>query len=186
MHFRLPRVIFLHGNTAVGVCIKHKQKGYLHTTCEKCGEQLAQTRLLYPIEEKNYHADQYIRNEWNLLTCALKDAAIITIFGYGAPSSDQSALELMQNSWRNKQTELTEVIDIRRSSELRNIWTHFHFAPQRFDIYKKFFKSWMACHPRRSVEAYTDQTIFAEFISNNPIVKQQTLEDVWEWFRELQ
>ena len=50
----LPRIVFLHGNVAIGVCLEDKVKGDMGEKCPKCGKYFQQTGLLYPIRDKNY------------------------------------------------------------------------------------------------------------------------------------
>ena len=64
---RLPRLAFLHGNVAVGVCRKHRPWGCLGDACQKCGKPLKPSRLLYPVRHKDYSADPFIRGEWDAL-----------------------------------------------------------------------------------------------------------------------
>ena len=47
--FKLPRLLFLHGNVGVGYCEKDKVAGVNGNRCSKCGCVLAPTKLLYPI-----------------------------------------------------------------------------------------------------------------------------------------
>ena len=59
----LPQLIFLHGSVAVGLrknCMRYKplQNG----TCSKCGEHLAMSKLLYPVKDKDYQSDIFIRH----------------------------------------------------------------------------------------------------------------------------
>ena len=86
--FKLPRLLFLHGNVGVGYCEKDKVAGINGNRCSKCGRILEPTKLLYPISEKNYHIDGFISLQWKELTQHLKSAFMISIFGYGAPQSD--------------------------------------------------------------------------------------------------
>lgn len=94
---KLPQIAFLHGNVEVGVCITDRVKGFRGDRCQKCGQQLQPTGLLYPIRNKNYESDLFIANEWSLLKDFLKRAYMLTIFGYGAPSTDAAAVHLMSD-----------------------------------------------------------------------------------------
>ena len=58
-------------------------------------------KLLFPVENKNYTDGDIIENEWNEAELALSRAAGITIFGYGAPSSDAKAYELIKRYANN-------------------------------------------------------------------------------------
>lgn len=97
--FKLPRVLFLHGNVEVGYCADGHMMGNNGSSCSKCGNKLTPTKLLYPIGEKNYHLNEFISRQWVTLADVLKHAFMVTIFGYGAPTSDASAVDLLKNAW---------------------------------------------------------------------------------------
>jgi hypothetical protein len=58
-----PNVLFLHGNVREGYCIEHKKKGRITSQCPICGIPFSKSKLLYPIENKNYTDNQYIGME---------------------------------------------------------------------------------------------------------------------------
>jgi hypothetical protein len=45
------------------------------------------TKLLYPIGQKNYDSDLFIRGEWEILRKAISEAYMMQIFGYSAPAN---------------------------------------------------------------------------------------------------
>lgn len=49
-----------------------------------------------------------------------------------------------------------------------------------------FFDSWMAKHPRRTREAYHNQYKDTKFIHDNPIPRNLSFEELWDWFGLLQ
>lgn len=54
----LPNVVFLHGNVAVGVCYNCGITGYKYNKfCHKCHKAFEESKLLYPVENKNYSKD---------------------------------------------------------------------------------------------------------------------------------
>jgi hypothetical protein len=95
---KLPRLLFLHGNVGVGFCEKDKVAGKNGERCSMCGCILPPTQLLYPIAKKNYHSSGFISSQWKELNQYLQDAFMITIFGYSAPQSDVSAIDLMKSA----------------------------------------------------------------------------------------
>ena len=95
----MPRVIFLHGSVAVGYCKEHRRKGPRTSACPICGKPFTPTRLLYPVGQKDYTSDPFIKAEWDGLRSALRNAFSITVFGYGAPRSDTEAVGLMKEAW---------------------------------------------------------------------------------------
>lgn len=185
--FKLPRLLFLHGNVGVGYCEKDKVAGLNGNKCSKCRRILVPSRLLYPIAEKNYHLDGFISSQWNELEQHLKNAFMITIFGYGAPQSDVSAIDLMKSAWgdvNKREMEQTEIIDIRSEEDLYKTWEPF-IHTHHYDTHSSFYNSWIANHPRRTGEAHINQYYDAQFIENNPIPKDFHFPELWSWFEKL-
>lgn len=56
------------------------------------------TKLLYPIGDKNYNNNPFIKEQWNVLIQKINQAYALTIFGYGAPKSDVAAINLMKKA----------------------------------------------------------------------------------------
>ena len=130
--FKLPRLLFLHGNVGVGYCEIDRASGINGNKCSKCGRVFTPTKLLYPVAEKNYHLNGFISSQWEELELYLKSAFMITIFGYGAPQSDVSAIDLMKSAWGNvnqREMEQTEIIDRRSEDDLCNTWEPFIHTP---------------------------------------------------------
>lgn len=186
--FKLPKLLFLHGNVAVGFCKEHSFSGLAGYACKHCREALEPTRLLYPISEKNYTKDPFIDLQWKQLHNALENAFMITVFGYGAPKSDISAIALMKKAWgdvNTREMEQTEIIDIREEEELEEVWEPFIHTHHR-EFHKDFYNSFIANHPRRTGEAYYNQYYLAKFIENNPIPVNLPFNELWEWYKKLQ
>lgn len=111
----LPHILCLHGNVAMGYCYEHREYGMTNARCPICHKLLPPTKLLFPVKEKNYSENEYIRNCWDAVENTLESSYAITIFGYSAPSSDQEAISLMKKAWgdiNNRQLEEVSVIDI--------------------------------------------------------------------------
>ena len=160
-----PRVLFLHGSVALGICDKHKplMLGSIGGFCRKCKRELRPQKLLYPITKKNYSNDPVIRLQWEALRDYLNDAFVLTIFGKAVPTSDQDAIELLKSAWGkplSRPYEQTEFIDVKSEEELERIWAPFIHTHHR-DIYQgddRFYQSWLCRHPRRTCEAVWAQT----------------------------
>lgn len=185
--FKLPRLLFLHGNVGVGYCEKDKTAGLISNRCSNCNCVFAPTKLLYPIAKKDYHLDSFINLQWKELEQQLHDAFMITIFGYGAPQSDVSAMDLMKFAWGDliqRDLEQTEIIDIRSEDDLFSTWEPF-IHTHHFETHCDFYDSWISNHPRRTGEAYINQYLKTKFIYDNPIPKEFGFDELWGWYDQL-
>ena len=118
---------------------------------------------------------------------SLKSAFMITVFGYSAPTSDASAVDILKGAWRpniEKNMEQIEIIDIRESDDLRESWDPF-IHTHHYDVHADFYKSWIARHPRRTGEAYWNQYYEAKFVSANMIPRDLDFPDIFDWYRLL-
>jgi hypothetical protein len=186
-NFELPNLLFLHGNVEVGYCENDNISGIKKFPCKKCSKMLEPTSLLYPITNKNYTSNKFLSSQWSTLQNNIRYAFMITFFGYGAPKTDVRAIELMKLAWGNlekRKMEQIEIIDIKSEEELHETWKPFIFS-HHYDIHSSFYNSWIANHPRRTVEAYYNQFWMAEFIDNNPIPQNLSFQELWEWFEPL-
>ncbi len=185
--FELPNLLFLHGNVEVGYCENDNISGIKKFPCNKCSKILEPTTLLYPITNKNYASNGFLSSQWNSLQYKIRSAFMITFFGYSAPRTDVRAIDLMKLAWgdlEQRKMEQIEIIDIKSDDDLHETWKPFIFS-HHFEIHSNFYDSWIANHPRRTVEAYYDQYWMAKFIDNNPIPKDFSFQELWDWFEPL-
>lgn len=183
----LPAPLFLHGNVAHGYCDQDRFQGPRGQLCPRCLEPLKPDQLLFPIATKNYSSDPAIRKAWEVTREALKNALVVTVFGYSAPASDKDAVAIMSEAWgkpAKRQFELFEMIDIRPREEIRASWEAFIFSGH-YRVSATFAESFLAIHPRRSIEAFLSQYIHANFLDGNRIVEAKTLNELHDWFRPL-
>lgn len=182
----LPTVLFLHGNVKIGFCKKDGIVGFVNNRCPKCMDFLKPTKLLYPITEKNYDEDEFISNQWKLLYNWINQAFMITFFGYSAPVSDKKAIKLMKDAWgviKQRNMEQTEIIDIKSESILKSTWNPFIYS-HHYEIHKNFYGSWIANHPRRTGEAYLNQYMMGNFITDNPIPQDSDFKNLYNWLKK--
>lgn len=185
-----PRLIFLHGNVRAGYCDVDKTAGLVGGHCSKCGRLFQLSKLLYPVENKNYQDDAFIKAQWRELQFYLQKCFMFTIFGYSAPTTDKEAVGLLKAGWgdvNNREMEQTEVISKVGSDHetLAETWSPFMHT-HHYDIIDSFYDSFIANHPRRSIEAYWNQNWEAKFIDNNPIPPSfGSFEEVMTWFAPL-
>jgi hypothetical protein len=183
----LPKLFFLHGCAVVGYCEKDKEQGLIGHSCKKCGQLYKPTRLLYPVEQKDYTSDPYISSQWVSIRAVLGSAFLLTLFGYGAPKSDMAAVELMSKAWgapEDRPMEEIEIIDIKSDQELAGRWARF-IHTHHYSVCSDYFTSILANYPRRSVEAYWQSLVEARFPEENPVPKCESLDELGEWFEPL-
>ena len=190
-----PQLYFLHGNVSQGYCNCESPGtvGMIHpkSTCSRCGNPYTLSKLLFPVENKDYDSHSLIKNEWDSLDQHLQNCFVLTIFGYGAPSTDKVALERMKKACTGSKTfNMNQVEIINRpgcdKEKLLESWRpiiHTH----HYDVYDSFYKSSIARHPRRSIEAYWAQNYDAKFVKGNPLPKSgfSSFEAMKSWYKPL-
>lgn len=183
----LPTPLFLHGNVLHGYCDRDRYQGLSGEFCPRCHEPFRPDRLLFPVTKKDYSSDPAIGKAWEVAREALKNALMVTIFGYSAPASDQDALSIMSEAWgkpAKRQFELFEMIDIKPRDEVRASWEGFVFSGQ-YRVQASFSDSFLATHPRRSIEAFLNQYINGNFLEGNRVIEAKTLDELHNWFQPL-
>lgn len=186
---KLPHVVYLHGNVAVGYCSADNTKGWIKSKCSKCGKNFTPPRLLYPVKHKDYSQELFIKDEWETLRHALSSAYILTIFGYGAPKSDVEAINLMKGAWGDKykrDIEQISFIDKKGKQELRDKWKDF-IHTHHYDVTNDFYNSPLSLFPRRTCEAEWNYNMPEKlaFYPHNPIPRDIGFKELWEWYSPL-
>ena len=176
---KLPRILFLHGNVALRLCMMDKNIYPAHyEVCPICKDKLVPSRLLYPIKHKNYNNDPFIRDQWRILLEYLKVAYIVTIFGYSAPKTDVEAIQLFKNAWGDNQKRLfeqIEIIDIKSHDSLVKKWEDFIYV-DHVQTVTSFGESILARSPRRTTEDLYLEHIKGEWFDYD---NQLTLDMDW-------
>jgi hypothetical protein len=184
---QLPAIHFLHGNVAIGVCVKHRQSGYLGNICSECKEELAPSKLLFPISRKLYHLDPFIQSEWESLGSYLDNAFILTLFGYSAPSTDVEAKAMMKKAWgKNERNELNEIqlIDIKSQDVIESTWSEFTYK-EHYGVYDNVRDTLSFRYARRSCNAWGDAIMQCDPWSENPFPHFTKLQDLQAWIEPL-
>lgn len=185
-----PQLFFLHGNVTVGFCEKDATSGLAGRPCSRCKQPFVPSKLLYPVENKDYQSDSFIKREWEAARHYLKGCFMFTVFGYSAPTTDKDAIELLKDGWgdnHDREMEQTEIINRPGADKdaLRKTWDPF-IHTHHYDILESFYESFVAKHPRRSIEAYWNQYWEAKFISNNTVPKSFTsFDELAAWYKPL-
>jgi len=179
----LPHLLFLHGNVAIGYCAKDRVKGPVYGCCTKCHRPYNPSRLLYPVENKDYTSDLAIECDWREFSNGLKQAYVVTVFGYGAPPSDAAAVEVLHNAWGSpgqRNLEEFEFIDTAAESELVGRWRQFIHS-HHYRVHVDFYESTLGQHPRRSCEAVWAQTQELETFVPGPIPRNAGFGELENW-----
>jgi len=183
----LPRPLYLHGNTAIGVCTEHENVQISHkdSLCSKCKMPLSKSKLLYPIDKKDYNADPFIESSWDRVKSCLESAYMFTIFGYGAPSSDIEAVDLLSKGWGGKykrSMEQIEVIDTVDEDALCERWDRF-IHTHHYDTHNDFYSSMIGKCSRRSADASFGANYDCIEWEEYPIPKDASWDQLDEWIK---
>lgn len=183
----LPRLYFLHGNVAIGVCTKDKRVGHKGNKCSVCGEYLEPSKLLYPIKDKDYNKDPFISGEWKELERYLNRAFILSIFGYAAPKTDIAAVKMMKNAWTlNSRFNINEIeiIDLRSKNKIEKNWEDFIYKGH-YSVFKTFTHSMASIYARRSCEHWGDAMFQLVPWMERKIPRFRKLEKLQNWIKPL-
>lgn len=184
---QIKNVLFLHGNVRIGVC---EEDGFAFRNgcqCETCDKILTPTKILYPVSQKNYSNDLFIKSQWDELRYHLRNAFTLTIFGYSAPKTDKDAVDLMLGSWKeeiNREIATVHFIDIIDEQTLAEQWRQFNISCH-YQCSANFYQSYIAQFPRRSCEALKFQTIDGKFAEQFPYNRDMSFDELHRWFDPL-
>jgi hypothetical protein len=142
--------------------------------------------LLYPVTAKNYSKDPFIKSEWAQFRYYLKHAFTLTIFGYGAPTTDREAVKIMRSAWAKKERFISrvEIIDIKDKGVLWKQWDPFIIRTY-LDHEMDFYLSRLGSFPRRTCEALLEQTVYGLFVQANPIPTQADFNELISWTKPM-
>lgn len=184
---RLPYLCFLHGNVWVATCGQDQRKGRPGAMCGTCGGPLEPSKLLFPVERKNYNDDPFVKAEWDQTTTFADIAYIFTVFGYSAPKTDIEARALLKSAWTSSkyasQSEL-EIIDVKSEDELDAAWDEFQFS-HHFRYHSNFADCLVHKRPRRSCELLFSWLLDVEWTDDKPYPDCGTLEELHDWIAPL-
>ncbi len=157
----LPHIAFLHGNVAIGANYAERKKAFIGDEKLPDDATFEPTPLLYPVQNKDYQKNDFIRAEWELTTDLLKRAYFVTVIGYSAPVTDTEAKKLLLDAWTNNPSQRLaelEIIDIAERDHVEKMWEEF-FVGTHYSIFDSFDFSILKRHPRRSCEAFAFATL---------------------------
>lgn len=184
---QMPKMAFLHGNVAIGICTACKTKGWRYNVCDRCNKRFSPSKLLYPVSKKNYSADEFLSSEWESLQRHIQHAYFITVLGYNAPVTDSEAKKLMLDVWQQNTTKdfaQIDLIDIKPREEVKNNWRDF-IVRDNYSIRGDFFDTYLGIHPRRSCDAFAMATLQQRPWRDNHFPKNLTLSELQNWVLPL-
>lgn len=182
----LPELVFLHGNVDLGVDYQKKVSGFLSDEPWE-GRKLEPTRLLYPVEQKDYKSDPFIAEQWLRATDHLACAYYVTVYGYSAPTTDVEARTLLLNAWKENTTrQLAEIdiVDVGKSEDVEKSWSDF-IVTTHGGASNTFEHNILMRHPRRSCEAFAFATLQQHPWHENPFPKANSLAELDEWVKQM-
>lgn len=185
----LPQLIFLHGNVAVGYDKNTGRFGQIIKKDESL-KDFQPTKLLYPVENKDYNSDPFIKSQWDILLDYLDKSTLVSIYGYSAPVTDVEAKSLMKKVWGEPETdrymEEVEIINIASIEEVDKTWRDF-ICSHHFTHITSIFdeRSWIYSFPRRTGEMYYMRYIEGKFQEENHPPRFKSLDEMWEWYSKL-
>lgn len=178
----LPDLIFLHGNVDLGLDLKQKTFTFLSDKPEQ-----TPTKLLYPVEKKDYNTDEFVADQWLRATDALSEAYYVSIVGYSAPQTDVEAKSLLLKAWRDNSTRtLAEfsIVDIRKAEEVEASWSDFLEGVHGGAI-SDVWQEYLMFHPRRTCEAFAFATLQQDPWADDRYPQCKTLDELEIWIKPL-
>lgn len=154
-----PEMYFLHGNVGAGVCEDCMQFGPIQNYCRKCGKPLKPVPILYPVEQKDYNSNIFIRDQWIAAKDYIARAGEVTIFGYSAPSSDREASDILKSAFSQNEIghkyDTVEIIERPgfKQEDISDTWKYFFsVVSNKKQIINSFYDSDLAIAPRRTLQ----------------------------------
>ena len=185
----MPRAVYPHGNVRIGYCGRDKKYDRAGRPCTTCGEPYKNTPLLYPIRQKDYDKEPFIRAQWATAQRGLRQAPVLTVFGYSAPKTDVAAFELLHNAWKDNSLRETAEIEFIAGpdavpEEVGKAWEPI-IGTNHYRVFEQFSESSIARYPRRTSEAYYERFVAGRPVKANPVPANLGFEWLWEWMRRL-
>lgn len=178
----LPILAFPHGNAQAVYNNKHYTSKRIVT-----GANWIDSPLNMPVDEVDYKSDIFIGSQWNILDFFMRNAQMITFFGYSGPSSDELDLQHLDELFaKNKICDKIEIIDKDLDTAMEVAKRLVRFKMQSNWLYPcaDFWHSTIAKHPRRtlsvldnwnySVKTAAKAKTLAEFMGQvGPLIEEE-------------
>lgn len=178
----LPILAFPHGNAQAVYNNKHYTSKRIVTN-----PIWFDSPLNMPVNEIDYKSDIFIGSQWKILDFYIRNAQMITFFGYRGPDSDEQDLKHLEELFaKNKICDKIEIIDkdLESSIQVAKGLKRFKMQPNWLFPCADFWHSSIAKHPRRTLSVignwnYTAKTFaneetLAEFMSHvGPLIEEE-------------
>ena len=179
----LPILAFPHGNAQAVYSKTHYTSKRVITNSKLWSD----SPLNMPVDEVDYKSNLFIKSQWRILDFFIRNAQMITFFGYRGPKSDEQDLQHLDEIFsKNEICDKIEIIDkdLNEAKIVAKNLERFKMQPHWVYTCPDFWHSSIAKHPRRTLTAvgnwnYTDKTAakeetLAEFMGHvGPIIEQE-------------
>lgn len=182
----LPQIAFLHGNVDISIDVPGRRCRFT-SDLRPSDDGFEPSRLLYPVEKKDYNSDPFTKDQWDMSLWHLQHAYYVTIYGYSAPRTDIEARELLLKAWlENPTLSLAEfdVVDIADKTAVEASWSPF-IVRTHGGVSSTFDYNILKRHPRRSCEAFAFATLQQTPWHEDPYPDATTLDELEAWVQPL-
>lgn len=178
----LPILAFPHGNAQAVYDNKHYTSKRIVTSTS-----LFDSPLNMPVDEIDYKSDVFINSQWHILDFFMRNAQMVTFFGYRGPDSDEQDLKHLDELFaKNEICDKIEIIDKDQESavEVAKRLERFKMQPNWLYPCADFWHSTIAKYPRRtlsvldnwnySVRTSAKEESLAEFLKHiGPLIEEE-------------
>lgn len=178
----LPILAFPHGNAQAVYNNKHYTSKRIVTS-----PGWFDSPLNMPVDEIDYKSDVFINSQWHILDFFMRNAQMITFFGYRGPDSDEQDLKHLDELFaKNEICDKIEIIDKDQESavEVAKRLERFKMQPNWLYPCADFWHSTIAKYPRRtlsvldnwnySVRTSAKEESLAEFLKHiGPLIEEE-------------
>lgn len=180
----LPILAFPHGNAQAVYSKTHYTSRRVITN----DRNWLDSPLNMPVDEVDYKSNLFIKSQWRILDFYIRNAQMITFFGYRGPKSDeQDLLHLDEIFAKNRICDKIEIIDkdLHEAQIVAKNLERFKMQSNWVYTCPDFWHSSIAKHPRRTLQSvlnnwnYTPKTsakeeTLQEFIRHvGPLVEEE-------------
>lgn len=145
----LPILAFPHGNAQAVYNNKHYTSKRIITS-----SSWYDSPLNMPVDETDYQSNAFIKSQWHILDFFMRNAQMITFFGYRGPSSDEQDLQHLDELFaKNEICDKIEIIDkdIESAMEVAKRLERFKMQSNWLYPCADFWHSTIGKHPRRTL-----------------------------------